>query len=184
MTLPSAIRDDLARLVLESFHDAVARRRLQTFACPGGDPHSREAAERAGRARRALADRPFDPPDAPLATALAQSAILFDARLYFEVHERLEPYWMRTEGGDRVALQGLIQVAVGLHHLGNGNVAGARSLLHDGAAKLAGRRLEGIELDPFAAAVVRCLDEVNRLGADAPAQFDWGRVPRFAAPDA
>ena len=36
----------------------------------------------------------------------------------------------------RTALQGLIQIAVGFHHLENGNREGARSLLVLGTAKL------------------------------------------------
>src|SRR5712692_7920855 len=86
-----------------------------------------EFAERAERARRMLRRRPFDPADPPLATALVSAALLFHAHLYFEVHELLEPYWMRAEGSARVALQGLIQVAVGFQHLANRNVSGAPS---------------------------------------------------------
>ena len=58
--------------------------------------------------------------------ALGQAALLFDGRLYFEVHELLEPYWLRAAGRERETLQGLIQVAVGFHHLSNGN-GGARA---------------------------------------------------------
>src|SRR5262245_57105073 len=107
------------------------------------EQHAERLRERAERARHALGARPFDPGDAPLPVALDQARILFDARLYFEVHERLEPYWIRAEGVERQALQGLIQVAVALHHLGNGNTAGARSLLRDGASKLLAREVAG-----------------------------------------
>lgn len=141
--------------------------------------HAREMAERAERALRALDDRPLDPANAALRTALAEAAVLFDARLYFEVHELLEAHWIRASGTEREALQGLIQVAVGLHHLGNGNTAGARSLLADGVNKLGGKRLEGIALDPFVRPLQRCLADVKRLGAEATARFDWGRVPGF-----
>ena len=111
--------------------------------------------------------------------ALGQAALLFDGRLYFEVHELLEPYWLRAAGRERETLQGLIQVAVGFHHLSNGNGAGARALLHDGAAKLFAREIGGIAVDAFARAVVSTLDEVIRLGVDAPARFPWSSVPRF-----
>jgi hypothetical protein len=67
---------------------------------------------------------------------LTRAAWLADAGLYFEVHELLEPAWFRAEGAERVALQGLIQVAVAFHHLGNGNRDGAVSLLSEGLAKL------------------------------------------------
>lgn len=145
----------------------------------GFSVHGGELCERAGRAWRLVRGRPLDPPEALLTTALAATAVLFDARLYFEVHEQLEPYWMRAEGIDRESLQGLIQVAVGFHHLAGGNVKGARALLDEGWAKIAGRRLEGLDLDAFADEVARCLDRVVSLGADAPRLFDWTAAPRF-----
>ena len=138
-----------------------------------------EFAERAQRARSLLHLRPFDPEDPPLEVALATAALLFHAHLYFEVHEVLEPYWLRAEGDDREALQGLIQAAVGFQHLANGNVSGARALLHDGCARVLERTLEGVPLDPFGRALQRSLDRVLALGADAPRSFDWSEVPRF-----
>jgi hypothetical protein len=212
VTLPPPLRNRLAELILDAFHDAEARKWLGAVAavCAGaGEPgairplparfpedlfecrdgalrlthackqHVAEVAERSERALRLVEGRPVGPVEAPRGSALAQAALLFDARLFFEVHELLEPYWMRADGSDREALQGLIQIAVGLHHLGNGNVAGARALLHDGIAKLLEGKLEGLPLGPFARALLGCLDEVNRLGADAPARLDWKAVPRF-----
>jgi hypothetical protein len=144
-------------------------------------PHTAALGERAARAARALAGRPLAPAQPPLAVALDEAAILFEAGLYFETHEVLEPCWMRAEGAQREALQGLIQVAVGFEHLANGNLHGARALLRDGATKVAGHRLEGRVLSAFAAEVARCLGEVIALGGEAPARFDWSRVPRFPA---
>ena len=138
-----------------------------------------EFAERAERARGLLHLRPFDPEDPPLEVAMVAATLLFNARLYFEVHEALEPYWLRAEGGDREALQGLIQVAVGFQHLANGNVSGARALLHDGCARVLDRAIEGMPLDAFGRAVQRSLDRVLALGDDAPRSFDWNDVPRF-----
>ncbi|MGH7414520.1 MAG: DUF309 domain-containing protein, partial [Candidatus Rokuibacteriota bacterium] len=132
-------------------------------------------------AARALADRPVGEADPPLPVALDEAAALFGAGLYFEVHEVLEPYWIRAEGADREALQGLIQVAVGLQHLANGNLEGARALLRDGATRLAGHRLGGLALSPFAGEVARCLSEIIALGAEAGMRFDWSAVPRFPA---
>jgi len=160
---------------IEMFDRARGGLRLKS----GWRQYAEEFAERAERAWRLLDRRPLDPSEAPLAIGLAQAALLFDARLYFEVHELLEPYWMRAEGRDREAIQGLIQASVGLEHLVNGNVAGARSLLRDGVDKLGGRGLEGIALDGLAQGLAACLEEVTRLGADAPARFAWAAVPRF-----
>ena len=178
MTLPLPLRNRLAELVLEAFHNHAARRELQMLAADGsGEPDAAELAERAERARRLFAGRPLDPADVPLEVALGQAALLFDGRLYFEVHELLEPFWLVAAGRERETLQGLIQVAVGFHHLSNGNLGGARALLHDGAAKLLAPEIGGF--DAFARAVVSTLDNVIRLGVDAPALFPWFSVPRF-----
>jgi hypothetical protein len=146
----------------------------------GFAPHAAAFGERAARAARALADRPVHAADPPLPVALEEAAALFDAGLYFETHEVLEPFWMRAEGARREILQGLIQVAVGFQHLANGNLEGARALLREGAAKLARHdRRAGSATGAFAAQVTRGLDEIARLGAEAPARFDWSRVPPF-----
>ena len=76
-------------------------------------------------------------------------------------------------------LQGLIQVAVGFQHLANGNISGARSLLHDGCGRVLERTLEGVPLDPFGRALQHSLDRVLSLGDDAAREFDWNEVPRF-----
>jgi predicted metal-dependent hydrolase len=98
---------------------------------------------------------------------------LFDAGLFFEVHEVLEPHWASARPPERDALQGLIQVAVGWQHLANGNSAGARALLAEGAARLHGRSLLGVDLDPFARAA---LEAAACVPAARPPAFP--RVPQ------
>jgi hypothetical protein len=104
---------------------------------------------------------------------------LFDAGLYFEMHEQLEPYWTRAEGTERENLQGLIQAAVGLQHLANGNLNGAGLLLHDGCARLLGQTLEGRSLEAFAQGIRRCWERVTTSPASAGGGFDWAMVPGF-----
>jgi hypothetical protein len=74
--------------------------------------------------------------DAELDAGLRRGAALFEARLYFEVHEELEALWNRARGAPRLVVQGLLQIAVALHHAEAGNVAGARRLLAAGRAKV------------------------------------------------
>jgi hypothetical protein len=143
--------------------------------------HAAPFGERAARAARALADRPLAPADPPLEIALDQAATLFAAGLYFEVHEVLEPYWMHAEGPPRQALQGLIQAAVGYQHLANGNLDGARALLHEGAARLLGQHLAGRDLDVFAREVARDSRALAAGDAETARRFDWSHVPRFPA---
>ena len=68
---------------------------------------------------------------------LGRAASLANHGLFFETHELLEPAWFKAAEPARTALQGLIQVAVGFHHLESGNRAGARSLLDLGVSKVA-----------------------------------------------
>jgi len=109
-------------------------------------------------------------PDAPAPDWLAPDDLV-DAHLYFEVHELLEPPWRDAEGGEREALQGLIQVAVGYQHLANGNLAGARALLDEGCRRLFGQALDGLDLETFRQGVVRSAERLSR--------FDWRTVPAF-----
>ena len=103
--------------------------------------------------------------DDALADTLHRAVALFAAGLYFEVHEELEPVWRRSGGTARVALQGLIQIAVALHHAERGNVAGARRLLAAGRAKVEPHApvWEGVAIDTLLADLRRweraCLDE-------------------------
>jgi hypothetical protein len=141
--------------------------------------YAEDLRERSRRAWQVMDTRPLDPPDAPLEVALGAAAALFDAGLYYEAHEWLEPYWLRAEGSDRCALQGLIQVAAGFEHLANGNVSGARALLSAGCPKMRGRHLQRLDLDPFARAVPACLERIAPGGTTAPRGFDRATVPRF-----
>jgi uncharacterized protein len=54
---------------------------------------------------------------------------LFNRADFFAAHEALEDVWRAAPVTEKKFLQGLIQVAVALHHHGHGNSAGARSVL-------------------------------------------------------
>jgi hypothetical protein len=99
--------------------------------------HARALADRAERAASLVRDWRSRGADG-LTPLLERAAGLANHGLFFELHELLEPAWFRAAGPLRTALQGLIQVAVGFHHLENGNQEGARSLLVEGVAKVAG----------------------------------------------
>jgi hypothetical protein len=182
LTLPLALRNRLAALILDSLHDAHARRILDALA-GRREPtlgewraedreHLDAVVERAARAVAAVSTRPQGFGATELREALADAAVLFDAGLYFEVHELLEPHWVAATGAVKDALQGLIQIAVGYQHLANGNLAGARALLDDGSAKIAKGIMGRLGLDRFAGAV---RGSITRVGGE----FDWTEVPKF-----
>ena len=104
---------------------------------------------------------------------MARAALLAERGLFFEVHELLEPRWMRAEGAERVALQGLIQVAVAFHHAENGNRDGAVSLLTEGLAKLgaAGASLP-LDTQGWQARLAECLGAL-REGRSVPEPPLW-----------
>ncbi len=110
-------------------------------------------AEALSRCRSECGVAPAGEPRVPW--ALCAAAALFNAGLFFEVHELLEDRWREAEGDLKTFLQGLVQVAVGLHHHANGNLRGAIALLEEGNAKLAGfgREAHGVELATFRAAL-------------------------------
>jgi predicted metal-dependent hydrolase len=53
----------------------------------------------------------------------------FRAGRFFEAHEEWELLWKDSSGDDKVFLQGLIQLAAALVHIGRGNPAPATRLL-------------------------------------------------------
>jgi dTDP-4-amino-4,6-dideoxygalactose transaminase len=59
----------------------------------------------------------------------ARGIELFNRSEFYEAHEVLEDVWRAEAGPHKAFLQGLIQVAVALHHHSTGNLVGARSLL-------------------------------------------------------
>ena len=62
---------------------------------------------------------------------------LFNEEKFFATHEVLEDVWRTAAPAERRFLQGLIQVAVALHHYSTGNLAGCRSLLTRACGNLA-----------------------------------------------
>lgn len=61
---------------------------------------------------------------------------LFNSAHFFAAHEMLEDVWRAAPPAERKFLQGLIQVAVALHHYRNGNLAGSSSVLRRAARNL------------------------------------------------
>jgi Domain of unknown function (DUF309) len=135
--------------------------------------------ERARCASATVAAVPLGGPARGLPDALADAALLFDAGLFFETHELLEPHWRQASGEAREVLQGLIQIAVGYQHHVNGNAPGARSLLVEGATRVRGHQLMGMSLDDFADAVART---IGLLGGPTPGPLAAPPFPRQATP--
>lgn len=121
------------------------------------------------------------PPADDFAVAIAQ----FNRGEWFDCHETLEELWVGGTGWRRDLYQGILQVAVALHHWQEGNFAGATLLLGQ-AVKLLHPVEQCCETMDLAA-LVRDSDRLRRellaLGPAHQAELDRSLIPviRWAA---
>jgi predicted metal-dependent hydrolase len=92
---------------------------------------------------------------------------------FFEAHEELELAWNAAEGETKILLQGLIQVAAGLHRLK------LEPRKTDGAFYLLDRGLEKLErakalLDPESLAGLKAELKIIRAAAKSPKALRFG----------
>jgi len=92
---------------------------------------------------------------------------------FFDAHEELEAAWKAAEGDTKVLLQGLIQIAAGLHrwNLHPEKTEGAFYLLDRGAAKL---RLARSLLTPDSLAALTAALKSARTSGGAPSSLRFG----------
>jgi hypothetical protein len=117
-----------------------------------------------------------------LAGVVGRSALLFNADLFFEVHEVLEAAWHTATGSERVLLQGLLQIAVALYHYGQANYRGARSLLRAGYEKARAASASApavVDMEAFLAAVAGWQDFLDCATEDAAPTAPPPPPPRF-----
>jgi predicted metal-dependent hydrolase len=105
----------------------------------------------------------------------------FNRQEYFESHEVWEELWIGEEGAARSFYKGLIQAAVALYHLENGNAHGARKLLLGCTGYLAPyrRKYQGLDVDRFLAEMRRCLAAVLDGESRVAPQWDPALAPRI-----
>jgi uncharacterized protein len=96
--------------------------------------------------------------------ALEPGRAAFNRGEFFDAHELWEAAWRALEGSERVMVQGLIQVAAGLHHLQHRRPRPAARLLAKGAGKL-GAHPSDLRVDLLARDVARLLGELTTPGA-------------------
>jgi predicted metal-dependent hydrolase len=100
---------------------------------------------------------------------LAKGLDLFNEGRFYDAHEVWEDLWRATADPPlKLCYQGLIQAAVGLHHLGRRNPTGARSQLgksirnlQAGAGRATGLDIEGL-IGELVALLVGMPDEPPR----------------------
>jgi uncharacterized protein len=89
---------------------------------------------------------------------------------FFEAHEVWEELWADTQGPPRRFYQGLIQVAVCLHHFGNGNIRGAKKLYFGCRGYLDDYRplYLGLDLDKLLEQLESCCREILESKEEFP----------------
>lgn len=116
--------------------------------------------------------------DSPSAQLL-QGIREFNRHEWFECHETIEDLWVGSEGEERDLYQGIIQVAVALHHWRNGNFGGAVSLLSGGAGYL--RRVSGrcqwVDVATLVADADRMRAALEECGTERMASVDPALIP-------
>jgi predicted metal-dependent hydrolase len=117
----------------------------------------------------------------PISQQLFLAIRQFNEGLWFECHETLEDLWVGEDGEMRYFYQGILQVAVALHHWRNGNYKGAVSLLEGGAGYL--RRVQPvcqrIDVSGLIAAADTLRDALTGLGPDRMQVLDSALIPRL-----
>lgn len=113
--------------------------------------------------------------------ALLQAFGEFNRRDWFECHETLEDLWVGSEGEIRCFYQGLLQIAVALHHWKNGNFGGAATLLAGGNDYLKQVRpvCQRIEVATLTREVDQLRQELSRLGPERMAELSLELIPRL-----
>lgn len=117
------------------------------------------------------------PPSETLLEAFGQ----FNRGEWHDSHENLEDLWIGSEGEIRAFYQGLLQIAVALHHWHNGNFKGANILFESGMSHLGRVRpvCQRIDVEALRQAVFRFGEALTSLGPERMAEVGPRLIPRL-----
>jgi hypothetical protein len=118
--------------------------------------------------------------DEPAPALLLKGIDEFNEGSYWQCHETLEELWRAEPRPVRDLYQGILQVGVGIHHLRNGNYAGAVKVLRRGLARLEGlpEECRGVRVAEFHDAARSVYERLLELGPDHERDFDVSNLPR------
>lgn len=92
----------------------------------------------------------------------------FNSGQFYACHDTLEALWIESTESDKNFYQGILQIAVALHHLENRNWRGAVILLGEGSNRL--RRYPenygGIDVGDFFSQAVELLKILQKIGPE------------------
>lgn len=101
---------------------------------------------------------------------------------FFEAHEAWEELWADYQGPSRRFYQGLIQVAVCLHHFGNGNTRGAKKLFVSSTDYLRDYlpQHEGVDVAKLLAELAACCEAIMTSPDEFPkVEIDAELIPEI-----
>ncbi|MEX2425707.1 MAG: DUF309 domain-containing protein [Thermomicrobiaceae bacterium] len=117
----------------------------------------------------------------PAPEGLRRGIEMYNDGEYYECHEVLEDTWRAESDDVRFLYQGILQIGVAFHHLGNDNWRGAVGLLSGGIEKVS--RFQptcmGVNTGKLSSEAQVCLDRLHAIGKDGVDQFEWSLIPRI-----
>ena len=112
---------------------------------------------------------------------LLQGIREFNNRNWYDCHETVEDLWIGSEGELRNFYQGIIQIAIALHHWRNGNFGGALSLLQGGASYLSRvpARCQWVDVAALIADAAMTREALEELGKEHMGNLKQELLPRI-----
>lgn len=112
---------------------------------------------------------------------LLQGIREFNRGEWYECHETVEDLWIGESGEMRDFYQGIIQIAIALHHWRNGNFGGAVSLLTGGADYLrrVSDRCQWVDVCALIADSEQMKAALEECGKERMASLGPGVIPRI-----
>ncbi|CAG0934320.1 hypothetical protein RHDC3_02889 [Rhodocyclaceae bacterium] len=112
---------------------------------------------------------------------LLQGIDQFNAGEWFACHETLEELWAGEQGDARHLYQGILQVAVALHHWREGNFRGAMVLLGSAEELLTCVEpvCQGIDVAALRQDTGRLREALEALGPEGMGELDPAVIPQF-----
>ncbi|MCD7473345.1 hypothetical protein HAX54_015130 [Datura stramonium] len=101
-----------------------------------------------------------------------EAVALFNSRDYYRCHDVLEALWNESQEPNRTLLHGILQCAVGFHHLFNQNHKGAMMELGEGLCKLRKFNFENGPFYEFEKEISQVLDFIYRTQLELAACGD------------
>jgi predicted metal-dependent hydrolase len=97
-----------------------------------------------------------------------QAVDQFNQRQFYDCHDTLEALWMEALEPDKRFYQGILQIAVGLYHLGNENWRGAVILMGEGLNRLRDYQPDygNVDVEKFLSQIAQLLKILQQIGPE------------------